>query len=175
MVFSFLVPCGTAHLFMNVCFILFDSSLHDWVLETRLSFVIILILFGLCCASRALAVSGIPAQFSILGFFWLTDFDRLGLSFASWILKPFFLHGPLDPNSLDFSPFQFFGCPPSLSFFPNSWNLLLLGWKFPSSRFYLWFSHSWFLVVQLICSWMFALYFLIPHCMTGCLRPVYPS
>ena len=74
-----------------------------------------------------------------------------------------------------FSPFQFFGCPPSLSFFPNSWNLLLLGWKFPSSRFYLWFSHLWFLMVQLPCSWMFALYLLIPHCMTGRLRPICPS
>ena len=69
------------------------------------------------------------------------------------------------------SLFQLFGCPPFLSFFPNSWNLLLLGWKFSSSRFYLLFSHLWFLVVQLICSWMFALYFLIRHCMTGRLRP----
>ena len=33
------------------------------------------------------------------------------------------------------------------------------------------FSHLWFLVVQLLCSWMFALYFMIPHCMTGRLRP----
>ena len=73
------------------------------------------------------------------------------------------------------SPFQLFGCPPSLSFFPNSWNLLLLGWKFPSNHFYLWLPHSWFLMVQLPCSWMFVLYFLIPHCMTGYLRPVCPS
>ena len=29
-------------------------------------------------------------------------------------------------------------------------------------------------VVQLLCSWMFALYFLILHCMTGCLRLVCP-
>ena len=68
------------------------------------------------------------------------------------------------------SLFQLFGCPPFLSFFPNSWNLLPLGWKFSSSRFYLLFSHLWFLVVQLLCSWMFALYFLIPHYMTGHLR-----
>ena len=72
------------------------------------------------------------------------------------------------------SPFQLFSCPLSLSFFPNSWNLLLLGWKFPSSRFYLWLPHSWFLVVQLLCSWIFALYFLIPHCTTRYLRPVCP-
>ena len=39
------------------------------------------------------------------------------------------------PSSL----FQLFGCPPFLSFFPNSWNLLLLGWKFSSSHFYLLF------------------------------------
>ena len=30
----------------------------------------------------------------------------------------------------------------------------------------------WFLVVQLLCSWMFALYFLIPHCMTGAWDPI---
>ena len=69
------------------------------------------------------------------------------------------------------SLFQLFGCPSFLSFFPNSWNLLLLGWKFSSSCFYLLFSHLWFIMVQLLCSWMFALYFLIPHCMTGRLRP----
>ena len=69
------------------------------------------------------------------------------------------------------SLFQLFGCPSFLSFFPNSWNLLLLGWKFSSSRFYLLFSHLWFIMVQLLCSWMFALYFLIPHCMTRRLRP----
>ena len=59
----------------------------------------------------------------------------------------------------------------SCYFFPNSWNLLLLGWKFSSSHFYLLFSHLWFIVVQLLCSWMFTLYFLIRHCMTGRLRP----
>ena len=69
------------------------------------------------------------------------------------------------------SLFQPFGCPSFLSFFPNSWNLLLLGWKFSSNCFYLLFSHLWFIMVQLLCSWMFALYFLIPHCMTGRLRP----
>ena len=37
------------------------------------------------------------------------------------------------------SLFQLFGCPPFLSFFPNNWNLLLLGWKFSSNRFYLLF------------------------------------
>ena len=58
MVFSFLVPCGTTPLFMNVCFILFDSLLHDWVLETRLSFVAVLILFGLCCVSQGSPSSG---------------------------------------------------------------------------------------------------------------------
>ena len=73
------------------------------------------------------------------------------------------------------SPFQLFGCPPSLSFFPNSWTLLLLGWKFPSTCFYLRFPHSWFLVVLLLYSWIFALYFLIPYCMTGRLRPICPS
>ena len=57
-----------------------------------------------------------------------------------------------------------------LSLFPNNWNLLLLGWKFSSSCFYVWFSHSWFLVVQLLCSWMFALYFLILCCTSGYLR-----
>ena len=55
-----------------------------------------------------LAVSGIPTQFSLLGFFWLTDFGRLDISFASWILKLFFIHGSLDPNSLGFSPFSSF-------------------------------------------------------------------
>ena len=35
------------------------------------------------------------------------------------------------------------------------------------------FSHLWFLAVQLLCPWMFALYFLITHCMTGRLRPIF--
>ena len=59
MVFSFLVPCATAPLFMNVYFILSDFSLHDWVLKTRLSFSAIVILFRLCCASRGFPGSGI--------------------------------------------------------------------------------------------------------------------
>ena len=135
-----------------------------------------------------------------LGLRGTSDFSLLPLkacavTIAQWLVLPFLLSHNFfllvrpswksltdflfqDPLGLlilaiwPFSPFQLFGCPPSLSFFPNSWNLLLLSWKFPSRRFYLWFSHSWFLVVQLLCSWMFALYFLIPYCMSGCLRPV---
>ena len=60
MVFSSLVPCGIAPLFMNVCFILSDSSLHDWALETHLSFLAVMILFGLCYASQGSSGSGIP-------------------------------------------------------------------------------------------------------------------
>ena len=51
MFFPRVSSCGTTPLFMDVCFILSDSSLYDWVLETRLSFSAIVILFGLCCAS----------------------------------------------------------------------------------------------------------------------------
>ena len=43
--------------------------------------------------SRALAFSGIPTQFFLLGFFWLTDFGRLGLFFALWNLKHFLFMG----------------------------------------------------------------------------------
>ena len=53
------VPCGTAPLFMNVCFILSDSSLHDWVLKTHLSFSAVVILLGLCCVSQGSPGSGI--------------------------------------------------------------------------------------------------------------------
>ena len=41
----------------------------------------------------------------------------------------------------------------------------------PAASTFFCFSHLWFLAVQLLCPWMFALYFLIPHCMTGRLRP----
>ena len=46
------------------------------------------------------------------------------------------------------SLFQLFSCSPVLSFFPNSWNLLLLGWKFSSSSFvhycFLIFGSLWY-------------------------------
>ena len=53
---------------------------------------------------QTLAFSGIPAQFPLASFFWLTDFGRLGLPFFSLcIFKAFSLHGSLGPNSLGFS------------------------------------------------------------------------
>ena len=97
MVFSFLVPCGTAPLFMNVCFILFDSSLHDWVLETRLSFVAVLILFGPCCASEGSPSSSslwdsgpvLPIGLLLAYWFWLAGpflyFMDFKAFFPSWV------------------------------------------------------------------------------------------
>ena len=85
MVFSFLVPCGTTPLFMNVCFILSDSLLHHWVLEKDISVLHFLyfVVPLLSCLNPTLAVLhvpripglwqplGIPAQF----FYWiLLDF-----------------------------------------------------------------------------------------------------
>ena len=88
-----MVTFGTAPLFMNVCFIFSDSSLHDWALETQLFFSTIVILSGLCYASQGSLGSGIlwdPSPVSPIDFFfWLTDFGQLGLSFALWNLKHF--------------------------------------------------------------------------------------
>ena len=97
MVFSFLVPYDTTPLFMNVCFILSDSSLHDWVLETRLSFIAILILFTLCYASQGSPGSGslwdsgpvLPIGLLLTYWFWpagpflcFMDFKAF---FPSWV------------------------------------------------------------------------------------------
>ena len=71
--FSFLVPCCTTPLFINVCSIFFDSSLHDWALETQLFFSTVVILFGLCCASQGSPGSGIlwdPSLVSPIGLFF---------------------------------------------------------------------------------------------------------
>ena len=97
MVFSFLVPYDTTPLFMNVCFILSDSSLHDWVLETRLSFIAILILFRLCYASQGSPGSGslwdsgpvLPIGLLLTYWFWLTGhflcFMDFKAFFPSWV------------------------------------------------------------------------------------------
>ena len=88
MVFSFLVPCGTAPLFMNVCFILSDSSLHDWVLEAHLSFVAVFYLIW-----AVLCVPEVPRLWQSLGFqpnspYW-TSFGLLILADCAFPL----LHG----------------------------------------------------------------------------------
>ena len=97
MVFSFLVPCGTTPLFMNVCFILSDSSLHDWVLETRLSFVAVSILFRLCFVSQGSPGSGslwdsdpvLPIGLLLAYWFWLAGpflyFMDFKTFFPSWV------------------------------------------------------------------------------------------
>ena len=142
MVFSFLVPCGTTHLFMNVCFILSDSSLHDWVLETRLSFVAVLILFGLCCTSQgspgfaSLWDSGpvLPIGLILAYYFWpagpflyFMDFKAF---FPSWVFGSQFF-GLL---TLFFFLFLFFSLPEpnsfiSLSLFPMKLTQCVISWS----------------------------------------------
>ena len=114
MFFPQVSSCGTTPLFMDVCFILSDSSLYDWVLETRLSFSAIVILFGLCCASQGFPGSGIlwnydpvlPIGLLLAYWFWPT-----GPFFCFMEFKAFSLHESLDPNSLDFSSFSSFFFP----------------------------------------------------------------
>ena len=81
---------------MNVCSILSNSSLHDWRLRPNCSSQLLWSYLDYVVRPRdprALPFSGIPAQFPYWASFWLTDFGRLGLSFASWNLKPFFFMG----------------------------------------------------------------------------------
>lgn len=122
---------------------------------------------------RARAVSFSYGLVSSLFFSWFSSFIAVSLKVICWLSIP----GRPQQLAFNLSSFKFshfselaVGVISLLSLFPNSWNLLLLGWKFSSSCFYVWFSHSWFLVVQLLCSWMFALYFLILCCTTGYLR-----
>ena len=82
--FSSLVPCGTAHLFMNVYSILSDSSLHDWALRTQLFFSAVVILFGLCYTPQGSPSSGIlwdPSPVPPIG---------LLLAYWLWPTGPFF-------------------------------------------------------------------------------------
>ena len=89
--FSSLVPCVTAPLFMNVCSIFSNSSLHDWVLETQLFFSTVAILFRLCCASQGSPGSGIlwdPNPISPIGLlFGLLTLADWAFLFLYGILK----------------------------------------------------------------------------------------
>ena len=113
---------------MNGCFIPSNSLLYHWALK-RDPFVLRSLCFlvlsfepfqsylGCVVCPRdpgPLTVFGILAWFFLLGFFWLTNLGRLGLSFVSWVLK---LVPPWVFGSQLFGPlilFFFFPCFSSL-------------------------------------------------------------